>query len=123
MLTTRQGISSTRFEHIVNQRANAIEVIDVYVAKICMDRDSMDQVIHNRNGYAEKLPLCNKCKLHHTGPCTVKYNNCKRVGQMTRDCRTPIIATTQGARVAIKKLQLLAMSVESKGITRISARS
>ncbi|GKC13281.1 hypothetical protein Tco_1010063 [Tanacetum coccineum] len=59
----------------------------------------------NKNGYVVKLPLNNECKLHHTGPCTVKCNHCKRVSHMTRDCRTPIPATTQ--------------SVESKGITRI----
>ncbi|GJT07488.1 hypothetical protein Tco_0841950 [Tanacetum coccineum] len=28
--------------------------------------------------YARTLPLCNKCKLHHTGPCIVKYANCKK---------------------------------------------
>ncbi|GKF79496.1 hypothetical protein Tco_0235064, partial [Tanacetum coccineum] len=26
--------------------------------------------------YAETLPLCNKCKFHHNGPCTVKCANC-----------------------------------------------
>ncbi|GJS47869.1 putative reverse transcriptase domain-containing protein [Tanacetum coccineum] len=26
----------------------------------------------NKNGYARKLPLYNKCKLHHTGPCTAE---------------------------------------------------
>ncbi|GKA10222.1 hypothetical protein Tco_0689655 [Tanacetum coccineum] len=29
--------------------------------------------------YAGTLPLCNKCKFHHNGPCTVKCANCKRV--------------------------------------------
>ncbi|GJV35515.1 hypothetical protein Tco_1407992 [Tanacetum coccineum] len=38
-----------------------------------------------KNGYARKLPLFNKCKLHQTDPCTVKYDNCKRVGHMTRN--------------------------------------
>ncbi|GKA38322.1 hypothetical protein Tco_0730873 [Tanacetum coccineum] len=87
------------------------------VVRVCTDRPD------NKNGYAGKFPLCNKCKLHHTGSCTVKYNNCKRVGYMTRDCRTPVITTTQGAPVAIRKLQSLAMSVERKGITRMSTRS
>ncbi|GJX52284.1 putative reverse transcriptase domain-containing protein [Tanacetum coccineum] len=39
-----------------------------------------------RNEYAGNLPLCNKCKFHHNGPCTVKCANCKRVGHLTRDC-------------------------------------
>nr|GEV51719.1 putative reverse transcriptase domain-containing protein [Tanacetum cinerariifolium] len=27
----------------------------------------------NKKGYAGKLPLCNKCLFHHTGPCAAKY--------------------------------------------------
>ncbi|GJS30418.1 reverse transcriptase domain-containing protein [Tanacetum coccineum] len=57
----------------------------------------------NKNGYAGKLPLCNKCKLHHTGPCTVKCYNDKRVGHMIRDCRTPVLATTQRPPVVNQK--------------------
>ncbi|GJR20598.1 hypothetical protein Tco_0969125 [Tanacetum coccineum] len=38
----------------------------------------------NKKEYAGTLPNCNKCKLHHAGPFTVKCNNCKRVGHMTR---------------------------------------
>ncbi|GJR26504.1 hypothetical protein Tco_1102736 [Tanacetum coccineum] len=33
-----------------------------------------------RKEYAGTLPLCNKCKFHHSGPCTIKCSNCKRVG-------------------------------------------
>nr|GEY75301.1 reverse transcriptase domain-containing protein [Tanacetum cinerariifolium] len=42
-----------------------------------------------RNEYAGTLPLCNKCKFHHNGQCTIKCANCKRVGHLTRDCRSP----------------------------------
>ncbi|GJT41338.1 reverse transcriptase domain-containing protein [Tanacetum coccineum] len=59
--------------------------------------------LDNKKGYAGKLPLYNKCKLHHTGPCNIKCNNCKRVGHMTRDCKTPIPATTQRSSVAKQK--------------------
>ncbi|GKC36449.1 reverse transcriptase domain-containing protein [Tanacetum coccineum] len=45
--------------------------------------------------YARTLPLCNKCKLHHTGPCIVKYANCKKVSHMTRDCRSLTTITNQ----------------------------
>ncbi|GJX74937.1 reverse transcriptase domain-containing protein [Tanacetum coccineum] len=48
-----------------------------------------------RKEYAETLPLCNRCKLHHNGPCTVKCGNCKKVGHMTRDCRNPAAARNQ----------------------------
>ncbi|GJU36554.1 reverse transcriptase domain-containing protein [Tanacetum coccineum] len=39
------------------------------------------------NRYAENLPLCRKCDLHHTGPCTVKCNTCNKVGHLTKNCR------------------------------------
>ncbi|GJR28837.1 putative reverse transcriptase domain-containing protein [Tanacetum coccineum] len=45
--------------------------------------------------YAGTLPLCKKCKFHHTGPCTVKCSNCKKFGHLTRDCRSPTIANNQ----------------------------
>nr|GEY53920.1 hypothetical protein [Tanacetum cinerariifolium] len=39
--------------------------------------------------YTGTLPLCNKCKFHHNGQCTVNCVNCKRVGHLTRDYRSP----------------------------------
>ncbi|GJR90239.1 reverse transcriptase domain-containing protein [Tanacetum coccineum] len=48
-----------------------------------------------RKEYAGTLPLCNRCKLHHNGQCTVKCGNCKKVGHMTRDCRNPAAARNQ----------------------------
>ncbi|GKD82984.1 putative reverse transcriptase domain-containing protein, partial [Tanacetum coccineum] len=41
-----------------------------------------------RKEYAGTLPLCNKCKFHHNGQCTVKYANCKKISHLTRDCRS-----------------------------------
>lgn len=38
-------------------------------------------------GYAGRQPLCDRCKLHHTGPCTVKCTRCQRIGHMAKDCR------------------------------------
>ncbi|GJR43726.1 reverse transcriptase domain-containing protein [Tanacetum coccineum] len=50
--------------------------------------------------YARTLPLCNKCKYHHTGPSTTKCGNCKRIGHQTKDCRSLAAATNQIAPVA-----------------------
>ncbi|GJV36377.1 putative reverse transcriptase domain-containing protein [Tanacetum coccineum] len=50
-----------------------------------------------RRWYARALSYCNKCRMHHEGPCTVKCGNCKRVGHMTRDCKAVVIATAQRA--------------------------
>ncbi|GJV00469.1 reverse transcriptase domain-containing protein [Tanacetum coccineum] len=48
-----------------------------------------------RKEYARTLPLCNRCKLHHNGQCTVKCGNCKKVGHITQDCRNPAAARNQ----------------------------
>ncbi|GKC38526.1 RNA-directed DNA polymerase, eukaryota [Tanacetum coccineum] len=48
-----------------------------------------------RKEYAGTLPLCNRCKLHHNGPCIVKCGNCKKIGHMTWDCRNPVAARNQ----------------------------
>ncbi|GJS58513.1 reverse transcriptase domain-containing protein [Tanacetum coccineum] len=37
--------------------------------------------------YTGSLPLCKKCTLHHTGPCTVKCQTCSRVGHLTKNRR------------------------------------
>ncbi|GJY45619.1 putative reverse transcriptase domain-containing protein [Tanacetum coccineum] len=34
--------------------------------------------------------LCNKCKLHYVGPCTVKCRSCGKIGHMTRDCKPAV---------------------------------
>nr|GEV26757.1 reverse transcriptase domain-containing protein [Tanacetum cinerariifolium] len=38
-------------------------------------------------GYTGNLPLCKRCTLHHTGPCTGKCQTCNKVGHMTKKCR------------------------------------
>nr|GEX11158.1 copia protein [Tanacetum cinerariifolium] len=48
-----------------------------------------------RKEYDVTLPLCNKCKFHHNGQCTVKCANCKRVGHLTQDCRSPAATNNQ----------------------------
>nr|GEY62838.1 hypothetical protein [Tanacetum cinerariifolium] len=42
----------------------------------------------DRNIYTGSKPLCSKCDYHHEGPCPPRCNNCKRVGHLTRDCRS-----------------------------------
>ncbi|GKC20711.1 reverse transcriptase domain-containing protein [Tanacetum coccineum] len=49
-----------------------------------------------RKEYAGTLPLCNKCKFHHNGQCTIKCANCNRVGHLARDCRS--LAATNNQR-------------------------
>ncbi|GJY03962.1 putative reverse transcriptase domain-containing protein [Tanacetum coccineum] len=42
---------------------------------------------NERRVYNGPLPLCNNCKFHHEGPCTVRCEKCKKVGHFTRDCK------------------------------------
>ncbi|GJW84779.1 hypothetical protein Tco_0157924 [Tanacetum coccineum] len=56
---------------------------------------------HNRNNdyhqqqnrrqdkkYHGNPPLCTRCTLHHTGVCTVRCQNCKKVDHWTRNCKS-----------------------------------
>nr|GFA31389.1 putative reverse transcriptase domain-containing protein [Tanacetum cinerariifolium] len=42
----------------------------------------------DRNIYTGSKPLCSKCDYHHEGACPPRCNNYKRVGHLTRDCRS-----------------------------------
>ncbi|GJR26074.1 reverse transcriptase domain-containing protein [Tanacetum coccineum] len=43
---------------------------------------------NGNHGYNGPHPLCRKCILHHTGSCTVRCQNCHKVGHQTRNCRS-----------------------------------
>ncbi|GJU29168.1 putative reverse transcriptase domain-containing protein [Tanacetum coccineum] len=72
-------------ENHCQQQNKRQEVGRVYVARTS-----------NKTGYAGILPLCDKCKLHHHGPCPVKCGNCKKVGHQARDCWTTTSVTCYG---------------------------
>ncbi|GKE28101.1 putative reverse transcriptase domain-containing protein [Tanacetum coccineum] len=48
--------------------------------------------------YEGTFPLCNKCKFHHVGPCTVRCGRCNKVGHLTKNCRVtnPTTPTQRG---------------------------
>nr|GEY04263.1 hypothetical protein [Tanacetum cinerariifolium] len=50
---------------------------------------------NEKKGYFGSPPYCNKCKIHHAGPCTVRCGNYKRVDHMTRDCKVVVTPNTQ----------------------------
>nr|GFA15162.1 reverse transcriptase domain-containing protein [Tanacetum cinerariifolium] len=52
----------------------------------------------NKKAYAGSLPLCNQCKSHHSGPCTVKCGIYKKVGHIIQNCRTPATAKNRRTR-------------------------
>ncbi|GJS44237.1 putative reverse transcriptase domain-containing protein [Tanacetum coccineum] len=81
----------------------------IHIANNLMDQKLKGYAIKNdenkmrnnveRKGYAGVLPYCSKCIMHHKGPCMAKCSNYKRVGHMTRDCRTAVATTPQRASV------------------------
>nr|GEZ77306.1 reverse transcriptase domain-containing protein [Tanacetum cinerariifolium] len=52
----------------------------------------------NKKAYVGSLPLCNQCKCHHSGPCTVKCGNYKEVGHIIQNFKTPANAKNQRTR-------------------------
>nr|GFC52774.1 reverse transcriptase domain-containing protein [Tanacetum cinerariifolium] len=52
----------------------------------------------NKKTYAGSLPLYNQCKFHHSGLCTVKCGNYKKVDHIIQNCRTPATARNQRTR-------------------------
>nr|GEY89170.1 reverse transcriptase domain-containing protein [Tanacetum cinerariifolium] len=52
----------------------------------------------NKKAHDGSLPLCNQCKFHHSGSCTVKCGNYKKVGHIIQNCRTPATAKNQRTR-------------------------
>ncbi|GJR47261.1 reverse transcriptase domain-containing protein [Tanacetum coccineum] len=54
-----------------------------------------NDLMGRRKEYAGTLPLCNKCKFYHNGPCTAKCANCKKVGHLKNDCWNPTATSNQ----------------------------
>ncbi|GJV08516.1 putative reverse transcriptase domain-containing protein [Tanacetum coccineum] len=79
--TARNADNKRRFDN--NLRDN-------HVQQPPLKRQNVERaytVGNNKNkGYAGILPLYDKYKLHHHGPCPVRCGNCKKVGHQARDC-------------------------------------
>ncbi|GJY92472.1 reverse transcriptase domain-containing protein, partial [Tanacetum coccineum] len=60
---------------------------------------------NERRVYNGPLPLCNKCKFHYEGPCTVRCRKCNKVGHLTRGYKAIISTTyTQRGQVVNKRV-------------------
>ncbi|GKA80605.1 reverse transcriptase domain-containing protein, partial [Tanacetum coccineum] len=79
---------------------------------VCMANNLIDQNKsltagnNERRVYNGPLPLYNKCKFHHEGPCTVRCGKCNKVGHLTRDCKA-IISTTSNQRSQVVNQRVL----------------
>ncbi|GJT05698.1 putative reverse transcriptase domain-containing protein [Tanacetum coccineum] len=54
---------------------------------------TLEEAITITQRYTGSLPLCKKCTLDHTGPCTVKCQTYNKVGHLTKNCRNKGPAT------------------------------
>ncbi|GJS09077.1 putative reverse transcriptase domain-containing protein [Tanacetum coccineum] len=60
---------------------------------------------NERKPYNGPLPFCNKCKLHHEGPCTVRCGKCNKLGHLTQDCKvTSSTTSTQRGQVVNQRV-------------------
>nr|GEU69852.1 putative reverse transcriptase domain-containing protein [Tanacetum cinerariifolium] len=85
---------------------------------ICIANNLMDQKLkgyavknaenkrsNEKKGYVGPLPYCNKCKLHHEGPCIMKFGKCNKVAHMARDRKNAVVVpTTQRALVVNQRV-------------------
>nr|GEU80743.1 hypothetical protein [Tanacetum cinerariifolium] len=39
-----------------------------------------------KRGYTRNRPLCQRCTLHHTGPCTIRCRVCNKTVHLTKNC-------------------------------------
>ncbi|GJV00185.1 putative reverse transcriptase domain-containing protein [Tanacetum coccineum] len=49
--------------------------------------------------YARNIPKCNRCNLHHHGPCPPKCQRCQRICHMEKDCRARLPGAGQNPNV------------------------
>nr|GFC32222.1 hypothetical protein [Tanacetum cinerariifolium] len=86
-------MSVEEIERVIAQRvANAIEAIAIYETKTNLAHKSMSQTERQEEKVAENAS--NK----RNGPCAVKCGNCKKVGHIIQNFRTPATAKNQRTR-------------------------
>ncbi|GJW00164.1 reverse transcriptase domain-containing protein [Tanacetum coccineum] len=66
----------------------------INIAHRLMDQNKRQEAVRayaatlaENSRYLGNLPMCRRCGLHHTRPCTVKCNTCNKVGYLTKNCR------------------------------------
>ncbi|GJU46362.1 reverse transcriptase domain-containing protein [Tanacetum coccineum] len=97
MTTVNQRMSVEEIERVVAQRvANAIEAIAIYETKTNMARNVIARSEQQECNVSQRmLTTREKCEVNHNRQCTVKGENCKKVGHMTQECRNSTAARNQ----------------------------
>nr|GEV61790.1 putative reverse transcriptase domain-containing protein [Tanacetum cinerariifolium] len=58
---------------------------------------AMTNALAEQGGYKGNKPLCNSCKKHHIGNCTLTCHNYGRPGHYVRECKKKVMATGEEA--------------------------
>ncbi|GJX69941.1 putative reverse transcriptase domain-containing protein [Tanacetum coccineum] len=80
------GLPDTIHDSVKAAKPKTMEEVIEFATEL-MDKRICD-VVENKRNFEGSKPLCFEYDYHHEGPCPPKYNNCKRVGHLTRDCRS-----------------------------------
>ncbi|GKD52307.1 putative reverse transcriptase domain-containing protein [Tanacetum coccineum] len=59
---------------------------------------AMTTALNEGNAPTRPLPLCNRCFVHHIGPCTIQCHNCGKVRHNSRYCKEKNVATGANAQ-------------------------
>ncbi|GJZ96910.1 putative reverse transcriptase domain-containing protein [Tanacetum coccineum] len=70
---------------------------------------------NERRVYNGPLPLYNKCKFHHEGPCTVRCRKCKKVRHLSRDYKATDSTTSNQRGQVVNQRVLTCFDCESQG--------
>ncbi|GJS43804.1 putative reverse transcriptase domain-containing protein [Tanacetum coccineum] len=70
---------------------------------------------NEKKPYNGLLPLCNKCKLHHEGPCIVRCGKCNKVGHLTWDCKVIIYTTSTQRGLVVNQKDVTCYVCGGKG--------
>nr|GEY49931.1 putative reverse transcriptase domain-containing protein [Tanacetum cinerariifolium] len=80
--TNYQNIRNNRINDSRQQQNRRPETFRSYVATPT-----------ENHGYTRNRPLCQRCTLHHTRPCTIRCRVCNKIGHLTKNCRNKGPAT------------------------------
>nr|GEY48209.1 putative reverse transcriptase domain-containing protein [Tanacetum cinerariifolium] len=77
-----QNIRNNRMNDSHQQQNRRLETFKFYAATPTKNR-----------GYTRNRPLCHRCTLHHTGPCTIRCRVYNKIGHLTKNYRSKGLAT------------------------------
>nr|GEW32333.1 putative reverse transcriptase domain-containing protein [Tanacetum cinerariifolium] len=103
-----QDIHNNRTNDFHQQQNRRPETFKSYAATLTENRR-----------YTGNHPLCQRCTLHHTGPCIIRCQVCNKVGHFTKNCRNKGPATGCNLRL----VSVICHAYGEKGHYRGSDRS